>query len=105
MYADRTRDIQPPNLAHLFRVSAPVIHKVLDNTYVPLEDYEDMRKRKPELIRRERPLPSVHHINGNYFDNRKENPRIDESSVDDPRLPEKNGEEKSRGRKPVQHPE
>lgn len=46
MYADRTRDMQPSGIAHLFRVGAATIHKVLDGAYVPLEDYEErMRQR------------------------------------------------------------
>jgi hypothetical protein len=45
MYADRTRDVQAPGIAHLFRVSAATIHKVLDGRYVPLEDYEERMRR------------------------------------------------------------
>jgi hypothetical protein len=41
MYADRTRKVGTTNLAHLFHVSCAVVNNVLNNTYTPLEEYEE----------------------------------------------------------------
>jgi hypothetical protein len=48
MYADSTRNIRTPNLAHLFGVSVATIHNVLNNHYTPLEDYETLLARRRE---------------------------------------------------------
>jgi hypothetical protein len=47
MYSDRTRKESSGTLARLFRVSPAVILKVVDNTYTPLEDYEERRGAAP----------------------------------------------------------
>lgn len=41
MYADRTRNIQAGNLAHLFHVTTSTINRVLNGVYTPLEDHEE----------------------------------------------------------------
>ena len=40
MYADKTRNIQTGNLAHLFRVSSATILKVIAGKYKPSEEYK-----------------------------------------------------------------
>ena len=40
LYADRSKHETTGTLARLFRVSTGIIHRVIENRYTPLEDYE-----------------------------------------------------------------
>jgi hypothetical protein len=48
MYADKTRNVRASHLAHLFKVTTGTVNRVLNNHYVPLEDYQARMAARPK---------------------------------------------------------